>query len=70
MEHKREAMQQYSAIPPARSSPVMARCSLCGFKYDNVRDSDPFLKRFVDTTKEQWSMWILKNTACPGSIGI
>ena len=25
---------------------------LAEFKYNNVRDSDPFLGKFVDTTKE------------------
>lgn len=38
---------------------------LCEFKYDNVRDSDPFLSKFVDTTKEKWSMWILKKYGLP-----
>jgi sulfide:quinone oxidoreductase len=38
---------------------------LCEFKYDNVRDSDPFLSKFVDTTKEKWSMWILKKFGLP-----
>ena len=38
---------------------------LCEFKYDNVRDSDPLLSKFVDTTKEKWSMWILKKFGLP-----
>jgi sulfide:quinone oxidoreductase len=38
---------------------------LCEFKYDNVRDSDKLLTKFVDTTKEQWSMWILKKYGLP-----
>jgi len=38
---------------------------LCEFKYDNVKDSDPFLTRFVDTTKEKWSMWVLKKYGLP-----
>ncbi|MBD3723469.1 MAG: NAD(P)/FAD-dependent oxidoreductase, partial [Flavobacteriaceae bacterium] len=38
---------------------------LAEFKYDNVRDSDPFLTKFVDTTKENWSMWILKKYGLP-----
>lgn len=38
---------------------------LAEFKYDNVRDSDPFLSKFVDTTKESWSMWILKKYGLP-----
>jgi sulfide:quinone oxidoreductase len=38
---------------------------LAEFKYDNVRDSDPFLSKFVDTAKENWSMWILKKYGLP-----
>lgn len=38
---------------------------LCEFKYDNVRDSDPLLSKFVDTTKERWSMWVLKKYGLP-----
>ena len=38
---------------------------LSEFKYDNVRDSDPLLSKFVDTTKENWSMWILKKYGLP-----
>ena len=38
---------------------------LAEFKYDNVRDSDPFLSTFVDTAKENWSMWILKKYGLP-----
>lgn len=38
---------------------------LCEFKYGNERDSDPFLSKFLDTTKERWSMWILKKYGLP-----
>jgi len=38
---------------------------LAEFKYENVRDSDPFLSKFVDTSKEKWSMWILKKYGLP-----
>jgi len=38
---------------------------LCEFKYDNVRDSDPLLSKFVDTSKERWSMWVLKKYGLP-----
>ena len=38
---------------------------LCEFKYGNVRASDPFLSRFVNTAKEQWSMWLLKKYGLP-----
>lgn len=38
---------------------------LAEFKYDNIRDSDPLLSKFWDTTKEQYSMWILKKYGLP-----
>lgn len=38
---------------------------LAEFKYDNVRDSDPLISKFVDTTKEKWSMWMLKKYGLP-----
>jgi len=38
---------------------------LAEFKYDNVRDSDPLLSTFVDTTNESWLMWILKKYGLP-----
>ncbi|MBI1184933.1 NAD(P)/FAD-dependent oxidoreductase [bacterium] len=38
---------------------------LAEFKYDNIRDSDPFLSKFVNTAKENWSMWILKKYGLP-----
>lgn len=41
------------------------RMVLAEFKYDNVRDSDPLISKFIDTTKEKWSMWILKKYGLP-----
>lgn len=38
---------------------------LAEFKYDNVRDSDPMITKFVDTSKEKWSMWMLKKYGLP-----
>lgn len=38
---------------------------LAEFKYGNERDSDPFLSKIMDTTKEQWSMWLLKKYGLP-----
>jgi len=38
---------------------------LAEFKYDNVRDSDPLLSKFVDTAEETWSMWLLKKYGLP-----
>lgn len=42
-----------------------SRMLLAEFKYNNVRDSDKLLSSFVDTTKEQYSMWLLKKHALP-----
>lgn len=38
---------------------------LCEFKYNNVRDSDKLISKFVDTTKESWLMWLLKKYLLP-----
>jgi sulfide:quinone oxidoreductase len=38
---------------------------LAEFKYGNVRDSDPMISTFVDTTKERYSMWLLKKYGLP-----
>jgi sulfide:quinone oxidoreductase len=38
---------------------------LAEFKYNNVRDSDPLISKLFDTTKELWSMWILKKYMLP-----
>jgi sulfide:quinone oxidoreductase len=38
---------------------------LAEFGYGNKRMSDPMISKFVDTTKEQWSMWILKKYGLP-----
>ncbi len=54
--------QGYSSCPIVTGYGKML---LCEFKYDNVRDSDPLLSKFVDTTKEKWSMWILKKYGLP-----
>jgi sulfide:quinone oxidoreductase len=54
--------QGYSSCPIVTGYGKML---LCEFKYDNVRDSDKLLTKFVDTTKEHWSMWILKKYGLP-----
>ncbi len=41
------------------------RMVLAEFKYNNVRDSDPFLSKLMDTSKEQYSMWLLKKYGLP-----
>lgn len=38
---------------------------LAEFGYGNKRMSDPLISTFVNTTKEKWSMWILKKYGLP-----
>ncbi len=52
----------YSSCPLVTGYGTMV---LAEFKYDNVRDSDPFITKFVDTSKESWLMWLLKKYALP-----
>ncbi|HKL04134.1 MAG TPA: FAD/NAD(P)-binding oxidoreductase, partial [Cryomorphaceae bacterium] len=52
----------YSSCPLVTGYSKMV---LAEFKYNNVRDSDPLLSKFVDTTKEQYSMWLLKKYGLP-----
>ncbi|MCU0379632.1 MAG: NAD(P)/FAD-dependent oxidoreductase [Chitinophagaceae bacterium] len=59
---KEKIYEGYSSCPIVTGYGKML---LCEFKYDNVRDSDPFLSKFVDTSKEKWSMWILKKFGLP-----
>ena len=54
--------QGYSSCPLVTDYGKMV---LAEFKYNNVRDSDPLLSKMVDTTKEQYSMWLLKKYALP-----
>ena len=52
----------YSSCPLVTGYSKMV---LAEFKYDNVRDSDPLISTFVDTSKEQYSMWLLKKYVLP-----
>ncbi len=54
--------QGYSSCPLVTGYGKML---LAEFGYNNVRMSDPFLTKFVDTSKEKWSMWILKKYGLP-----
>lgn len=38
---------------------------LAEFEYGNRRASDPLISKFVDTTKENYSMWLLKKYGLP-----
>ena len=57
-----ESYNGYSSCPIVTGYGKML---LCEFKYDNVQDSDPLITKFVDTTKEQYSMWLLKKYGLP-----
>lgn len=57
-----EQYEGYSSCPLVTGYGKMV---LAEFKYNNERDSDPFLSKFVDTTKENYSMWILKKYGLP-----
>jgi sulfide:quinone oxidoreductase len=57
-----ESYKGYSSCPIVTGYGKMV---LAEFKYDNERDSDPIISKFVDTTKEQYSMWLLKKYGLP-----
>lgn len=63
--HQAFSDHQYSGYSSCPIVTGYGQMLLCEFKYDNVRDSDPFLRKFVDTTKSKWSMWILKKYGLP-----
>lgn len=57
-----ERYEGYSSCPLITGYGKMV---LAEFKYDNERDSDPILSKLVDTSKEKWSMWLLKKYGLP-----
>jgi len=57
-----EGYHGYSSCPLVTGYGKML---LAEFNYEGERDSDPAISRFVDTSKEQWSMWILKKYGLP-----
>lgn len=56
---------QYSGYSSCPLVTGYGKMLLAEFKYDNVRDSDPFLKPFFNLAKPLWSMWLLKKYALP-----
>jgi sulfide:quinone oxidoreductase len=52
----------YSSCPLVTGYSKMV---LAEFKYNSVRDSDPLISKLVDTTREQYSMWLLKKYGLP-----
>ncbi len=57
-----EGYQGYSSCPLVTGYGKMV---LAEFGYGNKRMSDPLISTFVDTTKEKYSMWLLKKYALP-----
>lgn len=57
-----EKYQGYSSCPIVTGYGKML---LAEFDYTNERDSDPLLTKFFDTSKELYSMWILKKYGLP-----
>lgn len=56
---------QYSGYSSCPLVTGYGKMVLAEFKYDNVRDSDPLISKFIDTSKEQYSMWLLKKYGLP-----
>jgi sulfide:quinone oxidoreductase len=63
--NKRSATEKYNGYSSCPLVTGYGKMVLAEFKYGNLRDSDPFLSRFIDTTKEHWSMWLLKKYGLP-----
>ena len=57
-----EGYTGYSSCPLVTGFGKMV---LAEFGYDNVRMPDPLISKFMDTTKEHYSMWLLKKYGLP-----
>ncbi|MDX1666038.1 MAG: FAD/NAD(P)-binding oxidoreductase, partial [Saprospiraceae bacterium] len=65
---KREKAQMEPGYEGYSSCPLVTgygKMVLAEFKYGSERDSDPLISTFVDTSKESWSMWLLKKYGLP-----
>lgn len=65
LKHESVLGREYSGYSSCPLVTGYGKMVLAEFKYDNVRDSDPLLSKFWDTSKEQYSMWILKKYGLP-----
>lgn len=65
MKHGTSLPRSYSGYSSCPLVTGYGKMVLAEFKYDNVRDSDPLLSKIWDTSKEQYSMWILKKYGLP-----
>ncbi len=65
IEHQKIGSDKYEGYSSCPLVTGYSKMVLAEFKYNNVRDSDPLISKFVDTTKEQYSMWLLKKYGLP-----
>lgn len=64
-QHQQLGNNKYSGYSSCPLVTGYGKMVLAEFKYDNVRDSDPLISSLIDTTKEQYSMWLLKKHGLP-----
>jgi len=65
MKNKKIGTKEYEGYSSCPLVTGYGKMVLAEFKYGNFRDSDPLITKFVDTTKEQYSMWLLKKYGLP-----
>ncbi len=65
MQHQQAPDKHYNGYSSCPLVTGYSKMLLAEFKYGNERDSDPLISRLVDTSKEQYSMWLLKKYGLP-----
>lgn len=65
MHNEKELAPDYHGYSSCPIVTGYGKMLLAEFDYSNERDSDPFISKFVDTSKEQYSMWLLKKYGLP-----
>ncbi|MCC5919364.1 MAG: NAD(P)/FAD-dependent oxidoreductase [Cyclobacteriaceae bacterium] len=65
IKEKQMGKKEYNGYSSCPLVTGYSKMILAEFKYDNVRDSDPLISTFIDTTKEQRSMFLLKKYGLP-----
>jgi sulfide:quinone oxidoreductase len=65
LEGKQATNEDYNGYSSCPLVTGYGKMVLAEFGYGNKRMSDPLISTFVDTTKEKYSMWLLKKFALP-----
>jgi len=65
MQNEKQLSEDYHGYSSCPLVTGYGKMVLAEFDYDGNRDSDPALSRLFDTSKELWSMWILKKYGLP-----